>query len=69
LALVRVARRGGAFFAAFFLIVLVFLAVFLRLAVLVAVVFLRFAFALVFVAIAASQTLTAFGSLRSIVAE
>jgi hypothetical protein len=39
LALVRAARRGGAFFAAFFLIVLVFLTVFLRLAVLVTVVF------------------------------
>src|SRR6266540_188954 len=48
LALVRVARRGGAFFAAFFLIILVFLTVFLRLAVLVTVVFLRFALALVF---------------------
>jgi len=43
LALVRAARRGGAFFAASFLIVLVFLTVFLRLAVLVTVVFLRFA--------------------------
>ena len=42
LALVRAARRGGAFFAAFFLIVLVFLTAFLRLAVLVTVVFLRF---------------------------
>src|SRR5262245_24356211 len=61
LALARVARRGGAFFAAFFLIVLVFLAVFLRLAVLATVVFLRFALALVFVAIAASLPLTAFG--------
>ena len=43
LALVRAARRGGAFFAASFLIVLVFLTVFLRLAVLVTVVSLRFA--------------------------
>jgi hypothetical protein len=42
LALVRVARRGGAFFAAFFLIILFFLTVFLRLAVLVTVVFLAF---------------------------
>src|SRR5262249_57816675 len=41
LALVRAARRGGAFFAASFLIALVFLTVFLRLAVLVTVVFLR----------------------------
>src|SRR6266481_6324727 len=63
LALVRAARRGGAVFAAFFLIVLV--TVFLRLAVLVTVVFLRFALAL---AMAASLTLTAFGSLRPIVA-
>src|SRR5438876_1817539 len=64
LALVRAARRGGAFFfAAFFLIILVFLTVFLRLAVLVTVVFLRFALALVFVAMAASLTLTAFGKL------
>src|SRR5919106_1547451 len=55
LPLVRVARRGGAFFAAFFLIDLVFLTVFLRLAVLV--VFLRFALALRFVAMAASLTL------------
>jgi len=70
LALVRAARRGGAFFAAFFLIVLVFLTVFLRLiAVLVTVVFLRFALALVFVAMAASLTLTALESLRPIVAE
>jgi hypothetical protein len=61
LALVRAARRGGAFFAASFLIVFVFLTVFLRLAVLVTVVFLRFALALVFVAMAASLTLTAFG--------
>src|SRR5262245_4363918 len=60
-ALVRVARRGGAFFAPFFLIVLVFLTVFLRLAILATVVFLRFALALVFVAIGASLTLTAFG--------
>src|SRR5262249_33187326 len=59
--LVRVARRRDAFFAAFFLIVLVFPAVFLRLAVLATVVFLRFALALVFVAMAASLTLTAFG--------
>src|SRR5213083_2938924 len=65
LALVRAARRGGAFFAAFFLIVLVFLTVFLRLAVLVTVVFLRFALALVFVAMAASLTLTAFGKSAS----
>src|SRR6266508_5578203 len=63
LALLRAARRGGAFFAAFFLITLVFLTVFLRLAVLVTVVFLRFALALVFVAMAASLTLTAFGKL------
>jgi hypothetical protein len=61
LALVRVARRRGAFFAAFFLIVLVFLTVFLRLALLATVVLLRFALALVFVAMAASLTLTAFG--------
>src|SRR5262245_32183538 len=61
LALVRAARRGGAFFAASLLIVLVFLTVFLPLAVLVTVVFLRFALALVFVAMAASLTLTAFG--------
>jgi hypothetical protein len=54
LALVRAARRGGAFSAAFFLIILVFLTVFLRLAVLVTVVFLRFALAPVFVAMAAS---------------
>ena len=60
---------GGAFFAAFFLIVLVFLTVFLRLAGLVTVVFLRFAFALVFVAMAASLTLTAFGKSRPILAE
>ena len=65
LALVRAARRGGAFFAAFFLIILVFLTVFLRLAVLVTVVFLRFALALVFVAIAASLTLTPFGKSSS----
>jgi uncharacterized RDD family membrane protein YckC len=65
LALVRVARRGGAFFADFFLIVLVFLTVFLRLAVLVTVIFLRFALALVFVAMAASLTLTAFGKSSS----
>ena len=45
LALVRVDRRGGAFFAASFLIVLGFLAVFLRLDVLATVVFLRFALA------------------------
>jgi hypothetical protein len=61
LALVRSAGRGGAFFAASFLAVLVFLTVFPRLAVLVMVVFLRFALALVFVAMAASLTLTAFG--------
>jgi hypothetical protein len=65
LALVRVDRRGGAFFAAFFLIVLGFLAVFLRLAILATVVFLRFALALVFVAMAASLTLTAFGKSSS----
>src|SRR5262245_32203937 len=63
-ALVRSARRGGAFFAACFLIVLVFLIVFLRL-VLVTVVFLRFALALVFVVMAASLTLTAFGKSSS----
>src|SRR5262245_1168900 len=66
LALVRVARRGGAFFAAFFLIVLVFLTVLPRLAVLVMLVFLRFALALVFVAIAASLTLTALGKSSSV---
>src|SRR5207302_11181693 len=65
LALVRAARQSGAFFAAFFLIILVFLTVFLRLAVLVTVVFLRFALALVFVAMAASLTLTAFGKSSS----
>src|SRR6516162_2191386 len=65
LALVRAGRRGGAFFAASFLIVLGFLTVFLRLAVLVTVVLLRFALALVFVAIAASLTLTAFGKSSS----
>src|SRR6266545_7669424 len=65
LALVRAARRGGAFFAAFFLIVLIFLTVFLRLAGLVTVVFLRFALALVFVAMATSLTLTAFGKSSS----
>jgi uncharacterized membrane protein len=68
-ALVRAARRDGAFFAAFFLMILVFLTVFLRLALLVTVVFLRFALALVVVAMAASLTLTAFESLRPIVAE
>ena len=66
---VRAARRGGAFFVAFFLMILVFLTVFLRLAPLVTVVFRRFALALVFVAMAASLTLTAFESLRSIVTE
>src|SRR5262249_10248339 len=65
LALVRSASRGGAFFAASFLVVLVFLTVFPRLAVLVMVVFLRFALALVFVAMAASLTLTAFGKSSS----
>src|SRR5438094_10304008 len=70
LALVRSARRGGAFFAAFFLIVLVFLTVFLRLiAVLVTVVFLRFALALVFVSMAACLTLTALVGLGPVVAE
>src|SRR5438445_12589820 len=59
-ALVRATRRGGAFFAAFFLIVLVFLTVFLRLAVLVTAVFLLFALALVFVTLPASLTLTCF---------
>src|SRR5215472_2124326 len=54
LALGRAARRGGAFFAAFFLIVLVLPTVFLCLAVLA--VFLRFALALAFVAMAASLT-------------
>src|SRR5215475_12705187 len=58
LGLVRGARRGGAFFAAFFLLILVFLTVFLLLAVLI---FLRSALALVFVAMATSLTLTAFG--------
>jgi hypothetical protein len=66
---VRAARRGGAFFAAFFLMILVLLTVFLRLTPLVTVVFRRFALALVFVAMAASLTLTAFESLRSIVTE
>src|SRR5215467_6038244 len=56
LALVRSARRGGVFF---------FPTVFLRLAVLVTVVFLRFALALVFVAMAASLMLTAFGKSSS----
>src|SRR5215469_408411 len=56
LALVRAARRGGVFF---------FPTVFLRLAVLVTVVFLRFALALVFVAMAASLTLTLFGKSSS----
>jgi|SRR5262249_33432887 hypothetical protein len=65
LALVRAARRGAAFFAAFFLIILVFLTVFLRLAVLLTVVFLRFALALVFVTMATSLTLTAFGKSSS----
>src|SRR5262249_5478347 len=65
LALVRAARRGGAFFAASFLIVLVFLTAFLRLAVLVTVVFLRFALALVFVAMTASLMLTPFGKSSS----
>src|SRR6266496_4423005 len=69
LALLRAARRGGAFFAASFLIVLVFLTVFLPLAVLVMVVFLRFALALVFVAMAASLTSLHLESLRPIVAE
>src|SRR5215469_3397085 len=70
LALVRGARRGGASFAAFFLIILVFLTVFLRFAVLVTVVFLRFALALVFAAMAASLTLTLhLESLRPIVTE
>src|SRR5207253_11358436 len=68
LALVRSPRRGGAFFAAFFLIVIVFLSVFLRLiAVLVTVVFLRFALALRVVHLAASLTLTGSDSLRPIV--
>jgi hypothetical protein len=67
--LVRAARPGGAFFAVFFLTILVFLAVFLRFALLVTVVFRRFALALVFVAMAASLTLTAFESLRPIVAQ
>ena len=59
-ALLRAARRGGVF-----LIVRVFPTVFLRLAVLVTVVFLRFALALVFVAMATSLTLTAFGKSSS----
>jgi hypothetical protein len=68
--LVRAARRGGAFFfAAFSLVILVFPTVFLRFAFLVTVVFRRFALALVFVAMAASLTLTAFESLRPIVAQ
>jgi heme A synthase len=66
LALVRAARRGSAFFlAAFFLMILGFLTVFLRLAILRTVVFLRFALALVFVAMAASLTPTAFGKSSS----
>ena len=69
LALVRAARRGGAFFAAFFLMILVFLTVFLRFVLLVTVVFWRFALALVFFAMAASLTLTAFESFRPMVAE
>src|SRR5262249_8714208 len=68
-ALVRGAPRGGASFAAFFLMILVFLTVFLRFAFLVTVVFRRFALALVFVAMAASLTLTAFESRRPIVAQ
>jgi uncharacterized membrane protein len=55
------AGSRDAFFAACFLIVLVFLTVFLRLTVLGIVVFLRFALALAFLAIAASLTLTAVG--------
>jgi hypothetical protein len=57
LALGRADRRGSAFFAAFFLIALVLLTVFLRLAVLVTAFFLRVALALAFVAMAASLTL------------
>jgi membrane-associated HD superfamily phosphohydrolase len=68
-ALVRAARRGGAFFAAFFRMILVFLTVFLCFVLLVTVVFRRFALALVVFAMAASLTLTAFQSLRSIVTE
>src|SRR5215467_5325977 len=68
-ALVCAARRGDAFFAVFFPTILVFLTVFLRFALLVTVVFRRFALALVFVAMAASLTLTAFESLRPIVAQ
>jgi hypothetical protein len=67
--LVRAARRRGAFFAAFFLMILVFLTGFLRFAFLVTVVFRRFALALVFVAMAASLPLSAFESLRPIVAQ
>src|SRR6516225_7264057 len=69
LVLVRAARRGGAFFAAFFLIIPVFLTGFLCLAVLVA--FLRFALALVFVAMAWQPPLRSLHleSLRPIVAE
>src|SRR6516162_907541 len=55
LALVRSATGGGAFFAASFLIALVFLTVFLSLAVLRMVVFLRFVLALVFVAMVPSE--------------
>src|SRR5262245_34554149 len=65
LALVRAV--GVDFFAASFLIVLGFLTVFPRLAVLVMLVFLRFALALVFVAMAASLTLTHLDSLRPII--
>jgi hypothetical protein len=50
-------------------VILVFPTVFLRFAFLVTVVFRRFALALVFVAMAASLTLTAFESLRPIVAQ
>src|SRR5215475_11727836 len=62
LGLVRGARRGAAFFAAFFLLILVFLTVFLRLSVLPTVVFLRFALALGFVAMASSLALIGMSS-------
>jgi hypothetical protein len=55
LALMRSATRGGGFFAASFLIALGFLTVFLSLAVLLMVVFLRFVLALVFVAMVPSE--------------
>src|SRR5262245_22596682 len=65
LALVRGARRGAPFLAACFLVLIVCLPVFLRLAAFLTVVFLRFALSLVFVAMAASLALTAFGKSSS----